>query len=224
LQDFLFSGERARTPIKSLSGGERNRILLAKLFSKSSNLLVLDEPTNDLDAETLELLEELLINFEGTMLLVSHDREFLDNVVSSSIAFEGHGKLLEYVGGYSDWLRQGGRWYDPFEAERKSNNQTSCQAASSGEQGDNNSSQQDEASKAKAKKLSYKLQRELEGLPAQLESLEEEIEQINQQVTQTDFYQQPQDKVNGVLASLSEKEAALATMYERWEELEALKS
>ena len=118
LGDFLFTGARARTPLKALSGGERNRVLLAKLFSKPSNLLVLDEPTNDLDVETLELLEEILSDYPGTILLVSHDREFLNNVVTSTIAFEGAGRVREYVGGYEDWLRQGGSWQSIVEAER----------------------------------------------------------------------------------------------------------
>ena len=117
LQDFLFPPERARTPVKALSGGERNRVLLAKLFTKSANLLVLDEPTNDLDVETLELLEELLMNYDGTLLLVSHDRAFLDNVVTSTIAFEGEGNVQEYVGGYEDWIRQGGKFPDESTAE-----------------------------------------------------------------------------------------------------------
>lgn len=210
LQDFLFSGERARTAIKSLSGGERNRILLAKLFSKPSNLLVMDEPTNDLDAETLELLEDLLANFDGTLLLVSHDRAFLDNVVTNTIAFEGNGKLKEYVGGYSDWKRQGGKWPDtaadnsdkPEERETKSSETTPSTTS------------------AKPKKLSYKLQRELDRLPAMLEKLEEEIADIQQQMSAPSFFSGDQTVVAEKTQLLAEKEAELAEKYERWESLE----
>lgn len=210
LQDFLFSGERARTPIKSLSGGERNRILLAKLFSKPSNLLVMDEPTNDLDSETLELLEELLVQFDGTLLLVSHDRRFLDNVVSSTIAFEGDGKLREYMGGYSDWLRQGGQW----------------PSTTSGKSPATKTEEATEAPVAakKTKKLSYKLQRELEELPAQLEKLEAELNTLQEAIASPDFYQQGQDKVDKTLAQMSDKEQLLNEKFERWENLESMKN
>mgnify|MGYP003651121117 CR=1 FL=1 len=209
LQDFLFSGERARTPIRSLSGGERNRILLAKLFSKPSNLLVMDEPTNDLDAETLELLEDLLINYEGTLLLVSHDRSFLDNVVASTIAFEGNGKVREYVGGYADWLRQGGRWPDGSEGVRT--NTTAEKPVS------------DSAApaKPKAKKLSYKLQRELDALPAELEALEKDIEALHATMASADFYQQDEATVAEKIKRLSDSETLLEEKFARWESLEA---
>ncbi len=209
LQDFLFSGERARTPIRSLSGGERNRILLAKLFSKPSNLLVMDEPTNDLDAETLELLEDLLINYEGTLLLVSHDRSFLDNVVASTIAFEGNGKVREYVGGYADWLRQGGRWPDGSEGVRT--NATTEKPVS------------DSAApaKPKAKKLSYKLQRELDALPAELEALEKDIEALHATMASADFYQQDEATVAEKIKRLSDSETLLEEKFARWESLEA---
>ncbi len=215
LQDFLFSGERARTPIKSLSGGERNRILLAKLFSKPSNLLVMDEPTNDLDAETLELLEDLLVQYEGTLLLVSHDRSFLDNVVSSTIAFEGRGRLREYIGGYSDWLAQGGEW--PSEsALADSTSSPSGDAA----QSDIEIPEPVKTAAPKTKKLSYKLQNELEKLPAILDALEQEIALLHEQISASDFYQQPEGDVSAVLAKLSEKEALLNEKFERWESLE----
>ncbi len=212
LQDFLFSGERARTPIKSLSGGERNRILLAKLFSKPSNLLVMDEPTNDLDAETLELLEDLLVGFDGTLLLVSHDREFLDNVVTSTIAFEGDGVLKEYVGGYHDWLRQGGVW--PEENNDKKTKDQPLQPVS------------DEAIKQEkpaVKKLSYKIQRELDALPGELESLEADIEALSAQVSAPEFYQGDEKLVADTLKKLADKENLLAEKYERWEALELMR-
>lgn len=215
LQDFLFSGERARTPIKTLSGGERNRILLAKLFSKPGNLLVLDEPTNDLDLETLELLEELLGSYEGTVLLVSHDREFLDNVVSSTIAFEGQGRVQEYVGGYADWLRQGGQWPQPSvsgvvgvkESTTKGNDQGKAPPANSAK------------ATGKAKKLSYKDQRELNALPEKIEKLEQHINALQTQISRPEFYQQPKADTEVVLKELAEKEEMLTLLYARWEEL-----
>ncbi|WP_075185241.1 ATP-binding cassette domain-containing protein [Teredinibacter haidensis] len=211
LQDFLFTGERARTPIKTLSGGERNRILLAKLFSKPSNLLVMDEPTNDLDAETLELLETILVDYSGTLLLVSHDREFLNNVVTSTIAFEGRGVVKEYVGGYEDWIRQGGVW---------PNEGTSTQAVTAKEQLQESVAP---VSTVAAKKLSYKLQRELDGLPAELEALEKELDEMQQQMSSPDFYSQEKALVNGIMDKLSVLEAKLASRYERWEELESMR-
>ncbi len=213
LQDFLFSGERARTPIKALSGGERNRILLAKLFSKPCNLLIMDEPTNDLDAETLELLEDLLVEFDGTLLLVSHDREFLDNVITSSIAFEGNGKLVEYVGGYTDWLNQGGIWptdsHAPTAVESENKKEKPADKKTSA------------ATKA-AKKISYKLQRELDSLPAELEALESELEQLQQEISASDFYQGDPKTVAKKLQAISDKQAHLKNRYARWEELESM--
>lgn len=214
LQDFLFSGERARTPIKTLSGGERNRILLAKLFSKPSNLLVLDEPTNDLDLETLELLEELLSSYEGTVLLVSHDREFLDNVVSSTIAFEGEGRVREYVGGYDDWLRQGGHWPQP--AATKASETTAKTVGTDSEKANTSAP---EKPLQKAKKLSYKEQRELDALPQKIENLEQEISDIQLQVSAPEFYQQERTHTEKVLQDLAKKEDELAALYSRWEEL-----
>lgn len=210
LQDFLFSGERARTPIRALSGGERNRILLAKLFSKPSNLLVMDEPTNDLDAETLELLEDLLINYEGTLLLVSHDRSFLDNVVTSTIAFEGDGCVREYVGGYNDWLRQGGRWPDSAEGAKIKPAESLAEVSAVRE------------AKPKVKKLSYKIQRELDALPAELETLEKTIEALHAEIAAPDFYQQEEKVVADKLQELSDSEALLEEKFARWESLEAL--
>ncbi len=214
LNDFLFTGERARTPIKALSGGERNRVLLAKLFSKSANLLIMDEPTNDLDAETLDLLEDLLIAYSGTLLLVSHDREFLDNVVTSTIAFEGGGVLKEYVGGYSDWLRQGGVWPDTRNA-----------SAAGGSAKPAEPSPPATAPKATAsvRKLSYKLQRELDALPVQIETLETEIQALQAEMGTPEFYQGAAETVAARTELFQQKQAQLEQCYSRWEELEQQK-
>ena len=214
LQDFLFTGDRARTPLRALSGGERNRVLLAKLFSKPANLLVLDEPTNDLDVETLELLEEILAGYTGTVLLVSHDREFLDNVVTSTLAFEGKGCVREYVGGYEDWLRQGGKWPEDEQAKAvKEAVKPAAQAVKA--------EIQNQPNKAPAKKkLSYKLQRELDQLPAKMEALEEEIEQLQGQMEDPEFFSKPSDETSSVLTRLAEAEAELEVCFERWAELE----
>lgn len=207
LSDFMFTGERARTPVKTLSGGERNRILLAKLFSKPANILVLDEPTNDLDTETLELLEELLVNFDGTVFLVSHDRAFLNNVVTSTIAFEGGGRVREYVGGYQDWLRQGGIW-----PEDTSGQKSISTTSDAGRQ---------KAEPAPQKKRSYKLQRELDALPALIEQLEQEIESLGKEIADPAFYEQDPEQVRVQTQLLADKQASLQTAYDRWEALEA---
>nr|WP_320135134.1 ATP-binding cassette domain-containing protein [uncultured Amphritea sp.] len=207
LSDFLFSPERARTPVKALSGGECNRVMLAKLFSQPSNLLVLDEPTNDLDIETLELLEEILLEYKGTLLLVSHDRAFLDNVVTSTLVFEGNGKIQEYVGGYEDWLRQRSQVNS---AATKPSTKSAAVAA-----------EPVKAVPAK-KKLSYKLQRELDLLPGQLETLEGEIAQLHEQTGAADFYNGDHEHVAATLAALQTKESQLEKLMERWVELEAM--
>lgn len=217
LNDFLFSGERARTPIRALSGGERNRVLLAKLFSKPANCLVMDEPTNDLDAETLELLEDLLLGYDGTLLLVSHDREFLDNVVTSTIGFEGHGVLKEYVGGYGDWIRQGGVWFTPGGDAPVAALGDSAAASSVGSQA------APANDKPTAKKLSYKLQLELDKLPAQIEALEEEVQQLQLEASAPEFYQRSPEEVAREAEKLAQKDAQLQLCYSRWEELEQLK-
>lgn len=228
LQDFMFSGERARTPIKALSGGERNRILLAKLFSKPSNLLIMDEPTNDLDAETLELLEELLVNFDGTLLLVSHDRAFLDNVVTSSIAFEGNGRLREYVGGYSDWIRQGGVWpQEEAAAAGNAKSGTSSDASDSANgklknedlAANNKASASDAEPKKAQKKLSYKLQAELDKLPDQLEKQEKKVADIQEDIAAEGFFDSDKNIVNRKLAELEKHEKELQRLFDRWEEL-----
>ncbi len=214
LSDFLFTGERARTPLKALSGGERNRVLLAKLFSKSANLLVLDEPTNDLDVETLELLEDILCRYSGTVLLVSHDRAFLDNVVTSTIAFEGEGLVREYVGGYEDWLRQGGRWIDARLANSGS------ESKSDRERTEAVTTTEKKQNPEKPRKLSYKLQRELDELPQRMEVLEAEIEALHGEVADAGFYEQDRDHVAARLQLLADKEAELERCFERWSELE----
>lgn len=208
LQDFLFSPERARAPITALSGGERNRLLLAKLFAKPSNLLVMDEPTNDLDVETLELLEELLASYPGTLLLVSHDREFLDNVVTSTLVLEGDGRVGDYVGGYSDWQRQAQR----SAAERKPERAAVPAAAAAAPQA---------ASAAEKRKLSYKETRELEALPQRIETLEERIAALGASMQAPDFYRQDGAAIAAVNAELAALQAELDAAYLRWQTLEA---
>ena len=219
LNDFLFTGERARTPIKALSGGERNRVLLAKLFSKPANVLVMDEPTNNLDVETLDLLEELLLAFEGTLLLVSHDRAFMDNVVSSTISFEGNGAVREYIGGYKDWLRQGGKW-----PERESVKSKQQKVADAAEAKKNTAPAPESPMPAKLKKLSYKLQRELDLLPAKIETLEQSIASAEGEVAGADFYQQEADVVAKKLGALEKLGDELEVCFERWQALEAMQA
>ena len=213
LSDFLFTGERARTPLKALSGGERNRVLLARLFSKPANLLVLDEPTNDLDVETLELLEDLLSAYEGTMLLVSHDRSFLDNVVTSCFAFEGNGVVNEYVGGYEDWQRQGGDWH-------KYKSVVPLVAAKTEPVKQDPSSALED--REKPKKLSYKLQRELEQLPKTIEKLEQEIAELQELIAEASFFDQERSATDLVLEKLADRESALELAFDRWSELDSL--
>jgi len=216
LGDFLFSPQRARTPVKALSGGERARLLLAKLFSKPANLLVLDEPTNDLDVETLELLEEVLSNFAGTVLMVSHDRAFLDNVVTSTLVFEGEGKVREYVGGYQDWLRQGGSPRLLGVGESKSGKpETTAPAPSAA------APAAAPAQEPAKKKLSYKLQRELESLPGLIDAQEAKIAQVNEEIAGPTFYQRPAAETAAVLAKLETLQQELDALLERWAELDA---
>ncbi|PJX13630.1 ABC transporter ATP-binding protein [Halomonas sp. 141] len=217
LQDFLFTPDRVRQPVKALSGGESNRLLLAKLFTQPANVLVLDEPTNDLDMETLELLEELLLDFDGTLLLVSHDRTFMDNVVTSMLAFEGEGRVREYVGGYTDWIRQGGKLPPaPWEgAARQQTEPTSAPAPEVVEKPVNEPAR-------KSVKLSYKLQRELDALPAEIERLEQAVETLEQEVGDPGFYQQEATAVTARLQALEKVQQSLETAMERWMELEAM--
>jgi len=219
LSDFLFSGERARTPLRALSGGERNRVLLAKLFSKSANLLVLDEPTNDLDVETLELLEEILTDYSGTVLLVSHDRAFLNNIVSSVIAFEGRGNVLEYIGGYDDWIRQGGKWTEADLPEEEANSAASLEAVAPKVEAPA-AKVAAPATAPRTKKLSYKLQKEFEDLPKKIELLEQQVEAMKAVVGAADFYSQTPKIIEEKLQALAQVEMDLEACFERWAELE----
>ncbi|EHA1127243.1 ABC transporter ATP-binding protein [Vibrio navarrensis] len=212
LQDFLFSPKRARTPVKALSGGEKNRLLLARIFLKPNNLLILDEPTNDLDIETLELLEELLANYQGTLLLVSHDRQFVDNTVTTSWIFEGEGRIEEFVGGYHDAQQQRSQAILAREIETKQSPKAKVVE----------DTPKTAPVKNTSKKLSYKLQRELEALPARLEQLETDIEVLQEQVNSADFFSQPVEKTQPVLDKLTALEQELEIAFERWEELEAM--
>ncbi len=211
LGDFLFPPARTRVKVKSLSGGERNRLMLAILFSKPANLLVMDEPTNDLDLETLELLEEILTEFEGTLLLVSHDRAFLDNVVTGTLVFEGKGKIQEYVGGYEDWIRQGGSFQKSVAPQQKSVTPRAT-----------NEKAVTAAEPQKTVKLSYKLQRELESLPKEIKALEAKIESMQLETSGDGFYQQDHAVVTERLAELQQIESTLETTIERWMELEEM--
>jgi len=205
LQDFLFTPERARAPITRLSGGERNRLLLARLFAQPSNLLVMDEPTNDLDVETLELLEELLADYPGTLLLVSHDRDFLDNVVTSTLVMEGEGRIGEYVGGYSDWLRQKPASPEPAAASKSQASQPAKTVAPP----------------APVKtKLSYKDARELEQLPARIEMLETQVAAFTARMTDPGYYQRDAGAIGADNAALAAVQAELDAAYLRWEQLE----
>lgn len=205
LKGFLFSPKRSMMPVKALSGGERNRVILAKLFTKAANLLVLDEPTNDLDMETLEVLEQRLTAYNGTLIIVSHDREFLDNVVTSTIVFEENGELREYVGGYSDWLRQGkalAEVDDPNLASGVDSTPAKNQP------------------KQKPKKLSYNEQRELDQLPQQIEELETKVKSLLEKISASDFYSQDHEATAPVLQEFTESQQALDLSLERWTALE----
>ena len=225
LRDFLFSDERARSPVKALSGGERNRLLLARLFTRPANLLVLDEPTNDLDLETLELLEEELVEWPGTLLLVSHDRAFLDNVVTSTFVFEGGGRVQEYVGGYEDWVRQtkveGKR---PKKSAPRDANAPERNAKAPGpDRGAKASAERPEDERAAPKKLSYNEQREMEALPARIEALEAEQNALAATIAGPAFYREAPDAIAASLARVDELQRALSAVYARWDELDSRK-
>jgi ATP-binding cassette subfamily F protein uup len=210
LRDFLFSNERARSPVKALSGGERNRLLLARLFTRPANVLVLDEPTNDLDLETLELLEAQLVEWPGTLLLVSHDRVFLDNVVTSTFVFEGDGRVAEYVGGYHDWLRQ-----RPQPAPISTVQPTA---------GPQPTRVLPAVTRSGSKRLSYMEQRELDALPARIEALEAEQRAVSAQVAGPDFYKEPPEAIASALSRVEAIERELAEAYARWNDLDERRS
>ncbi len=212
--DFLFSKERARTLVRFLSGGERNRLLLARMFTKPANVLVLDEPTNDLDAETLELLEELLVDYQGTLITVSHDRAFLNNVVTSTLVFEGDGKVKEFAGGYDDWVRQCSAQSAAVAAE-KSKGIVAAAAATAAAAASTTSSPA-----ARPKRLSFKEQKELEALPGLIERLETEQAQLHEQMAAPTFYQKSGSEIAAASGRLATIDAELATAYTRWEDLE----
>jgi ATP-binding cassette subfamily F protein uup len=209
LKGFLFSPKRAAMPVSALSGGERNRVILAKLFTKPANLLVLDEPTNDLDIETLEVLEDRLCEYNGTLIVVSHDRRFLDNVVTSTIVFEQDGRIQEYVGGYSDWLRQG-----KLLAESENPYQDEARRQANAER----------RRRQQPTKLSYKDQRELDRLPAEIEALETAIAVLQAEASTPEFYARDEDRVRSALNELATLEARLEERVERWGALETLQA
>ncbi len=205
LQDFLFTPDRARSPVRILSGGERNRLLLAKLFTRPANLLVLDEPTNDLDLETLDLLEELLADYQGTLFLVSHDREFINRVATSCLVFEGDGRVGEYVGGYDDWLRQ-----RPSQKAEPVKDKVKVPRS--------------KPVKERPRKLSFKERQEFDELPQRIDALEEEIEALQQQLADPELYRSRGDAVAGLQQRLAQAEQELEEAFSRWEELDALAS
>ncbi len=211
LKDFLFPPQQIDSPVKVLSGGERNRLLLAKLLARPANLLVLDEPTNDLDVDTLELLEELLAEFDGTLLIVSHDRTFLDNVVTSILVFEGDGRVGEYVGGYEDWLRQ-----------RRARTRSPAQSGASPGGNTRQKAVSRKSSGSPRKKLTYKEKQELASLPQQIEELEQEQQQLQQQTGSSEFYRQEKQQITAVISRLEEINRILPALYQRWEQLEEM--
>ena len=218
LQDFLFPPKRAMTPVKALSGGERNRLLLAKLLLKPNNLLILDEPTNDLDVETLELLEEILTDYQGTLLIVSHDRQFIDNTATECYLFEGEGRLNKYVGGFFDAKQQQANfWASKAVEEQAKTKKTEALK-------EENAVKNDRTSKPKSVKLSYKERRELEQLPQLLEELETKITVLQAEIADPEFFQQAHDITDAKLKALADTEAELETAFLRWEELEEKKN
>ncbi|NJD57605.1 MAG: ATP-binding cassette domain-containing protein, partial [Nitrospirae bacterium] len=206
LEDFLFPSERSRSPVKVLSGGERNRALLAKLFTRPSNVLVLDEPTNDLDADTLDLLEEMLMQYQGTVLLVSHDREFLNNIVTSTIVFEGDGRLAEYAGGYDDWLLQ--RSLPAPEGTEKSKKKERSERA--------------RPERERPRTLTFREKKEIEALPGLIESMEAERTGLYETLADPDFYRQDGSRLPALKARMSELDREIPAAYERWELLESI--
>lgn len=223
LQDFLFTPERARTQVRMLSGGERARLLLAKLFSQPANILVLDEPTNDLDVDTLELLEAQLVAFSGTVIVISHDREFLDHVAGSVLFLDGKGGVHETIGGFSDWRREGGRFpaeQGPTSGRNSERGNTTGTARKSSQA----SAASTSGAGSGSSKLSYKYKHELEQLPQRIRSLEGEVEALHERVSDPGFYQQDNDTVQRVLDELAQRESELESAMERWVELEEMAS
>ncbi|MBS6050575.1 MAG: ABC transporter ATP-binding protein [Haemophilus haemolyticus] len=218
LQDFLFPPKRAMTPVKALSGGERNRLLLAKLLLKPNNLLILDEPTNDLDVETLELLEEILTDYQGTLLIVSHDRQFIDNTATECYLFESEGRLNKYVGGFFDAKQQQANFWASKAVEEQ------AKAKKTEPLKEESAVNNDRTSKPKSVKLSYKEQRELEQLPQLLEELETKITVLQTEIADPAFFQQAHDITDAKLKALADTEAELETAFLRWEELEEKKN
>ena len=208
LRGFLFSAKRAKTPIKALSGGERNRVILARLFTRPSNFLILDEPTNDLDIETLEVLEDRLVEYQGTLIIVSHDREFLDNVVTSTLVFEAGGAIRKYAGGYSDWLARGKQLMEKDDPLAQAKNR---RAGSGADRRANTPG-----------KLSYKFKLELENIPGRIAALEDEIDVLQKQISAPGFYAQDYQRIQTVLDQLSERQVELERIMERWLELESM--
>ena len=206
LQDFLFAPERSRSLVKYLSGGERSRLLLAKLFTRPSNVLVMDEPTNDLDIETLELLESLLVDYQGTVLLVSHDRAFLNDVVTSTLVIESDGRVKEYEGGYDDYLRQ--RPAEPAAEPRPASESSRKKSR--------------DAAREQARKLSFKERQELEALPARIEALEKAVNDLHAAMADPAFYRKDRDEIAQARSRLEDLERDLAAAYERWHVLEEL--
>lgn len=222
LQDFLFTPERAKSPVKQLSGGERNRLLLARLLARPSNVLVLDEPTNDLDAETLDLLEELLMEYSGTVLLVSHDREFLNNVVTSTLVFEGNGQVGDYAGGYDDWLvqRKSAATPNPRPEKRKPEKPKPTKPKPTKPTAERPQPEKPRPQPA-AKRLTYKEKLELESLPGQIEQLDARQRQLHQVMADPGFYRQDRQKIVETTTELESVDRQLAKAYARWEALEA---
>ncbi|MCK5191178.1 MAG: ATP-binding cassette domain-containing protein, partial [Methylococcales bacterium] len=205
LADFLFTPARARSPVKSLSGGEKNRLLLARLFTRPANLIIMDEPTNDLDLETLEMLEEKLVDYQGTLLLVSHDRAFLDNVVTSVFVFEGEGVVNEYIGGYAEWFAL---------AEQRKKQEISAKQVESVKKAKTQSNNK--------KKLGFKEQKELNQLPGLIDQLETEQAELTEQISDAGFYKQEQEEIKNTLDKLKDVEEKLDQAFQRWDELETL--
>ena len=199
---------RIRQPVKSLSGGEQNRLILARLFSKPANVLVLDEPTNDLDMETLELLEEILLKFEGTLLLVSHDRAFLDNVITSSIVFEGQGRVNHYVGGYADWIRHGGVFAGTNSKKEEKTEK------------EDKKDRPVRQPQVRPVKLSYKVQRELDLLPEKIEIAETNLAELESIISDPSFYNNEQAIIDSTMKKMAEAQESLEVLYARWEEIE----